>query len=69
MEKLNINNLSKIKDFCLNNNINFVQWASHPDRIYLTTIIKKGKCERKARIVFNDFEKDLKVLQNLTQSS
>lgn len=61
--KFNINQSQEIEEFCKDNDIDFIQWASGPDRIYLTTIIKKGKCERKAKITFNDFEKALKALE------
>jgi hypothetical protein len=67
MTKYNIAQTKEIKEFCKANDINFIQWASNPDRIYLTTSCKKGKCVRKAKIDFEDFESDINQLENFLE--
>jgi len=62
-KKLDINNQSSILKFIEEEDINFVQWASNPDRIYLCEATGNGSCKRKARVSFANFEEAINILE------
>jgi phage-related protein len=67
-EKLDINNIEKIEKFIKDEEIDFVQFASHPNRIYLCKVIGR-RAARKAKIKFSDFGSTYKLLESLVQKN
>jgi len=69
--KFNISEIDKITNFCKENEIDFVQWViGGGDRIYLCKITGKSKCDRKAKIFFeNDlFDEAVETLQEIIKN-